>query len=55
MTDKEYNFKLYLLNEAMNRHLLGYIPTELLNKLDTDEQASVIIGLLEELKTKTEK
>lgn len=43
---QEFQYRIHLLDRAMRKRLLGNIPRGLLQKLDIDEQASLLLGLL---------
>jgi hypothetical protein len=43
---QEFQFKMYLLSEAMKKRVLGKIPFNLFKQLDLNERASVLLGLI---------
>lgn len=45
-TEEEFNFKIHLLWKAMDSHLLIFISRKLWEYTDSDEQASILMGLL---------
>lgn len=44
--EEEFNFKVHLLWKAMDKHLLIFVPKRLWSNTDSDEQASILLGLL---------
>ena len=44
--DEEFSFRIHLLWDAMDKHLLKKIPSDFIYKLDIDELGSVLLGLL---------
>ena len=50
-TIQEYRFRRGLIHKVMRKRLMMRIPISLLKKLNVDEQSSLLMGLIESIKT----